>query len=201
MLRYQQARLGELTPLFAAMSESAPTLLTWHAARALAHTEAGEWEQGQQVIDELLAADYYHRTEEPHWLIGMSCLGSALAAVGTDTTAMSTAYDALASRAPMFASIMPLSLGSQERVMGELAFALGRLDEATTHFLAAVEANERAPAPAFTARSQVGLIRCRLARGATVDDPEIIELIQAVRGAVERYGLTRVNDLLNAALT
>ncbi len=200
MLRYQQARLGELTPLFTAMSESAPTLLTWHAARALAHTEAGECEQAQQVIDDLLAADYYHRPEEPHWLIGMSCLGSALAAAGTDPAAMAAAYDALATRAPMFASIMPLSLGSQERVMGELALAMGRLDAAVDHFTAGIEASDQAPAPTFAARCRVGLIRCRLEQGVPTEDPEIVELAESVRVAIERFGLTRVEDLLSEAI-
>jgi tetratricopeptide (TPR) repeat protein len=201
MLRYQQARLNELTPLFAAMSESAPTLLTWHAARALAHTEAGEWEAAQQVIDDLLNVGYYDRPEEPHWLIGMSCLGSALAAIGTDSAAMSAAYEALAGRATIFSSIMPLSLGSNERVLGELAFALGRVDDAAGHFAAAVKANEQAPAPTFAARSRVGLIRCLLSQGRTPDEPEVAEQIAAVRAAAEQYSLTRVNDLLNDALS
>jgi hypothetical protein len=34
-----------------------------------------------------------------------------------------------------------------------------------------------------------------------VDNPEVAELVASVRSAAEQYALTRVNDLLNAALT
>jgi class 3 adenylate cyclase/tetratricopeptide (TPR) repeat protein len=201
MIRYQQNRLGELTPLFAAMSESAPTLLTWHAARALAHTEAGEWHEADDAVADLLAANYHERPEEPHWLIGVSCLGSALAAIGKDAATMATVYEIIAERGGIWSSIMPLSLGSNERVLGELALALGRVESATAHFEAAIESSVRGPAPTFAARSRIGLIRSLIQRGRSADDLEIVEIVELVRKEAELHSLTRLQVLLDAALT
>jgi len=201
MIRYQQNRLSELTPLFAAMSESAPTLLTWHAARALAHTEAGEWDEADDAVADLLAARYHERPEEPHWLIGLSCFGSALAAIGKDAATMATVYDIIAARGGIWSSIMPLSLGSNERVLGELAFALGRIEAAIGHFEAAIESSLRGPAPTFAARSRVGLIRCLIRQGRAADDVEVAELASLVRAEIDLHSLTRLKVLLESALT
>jgi hypothetical protein len=141
-------------------------------------------------------ADYPHRPGEPHWLIGMCCMGTAAAAVGDAETA-ATVYAALAPYANTWASIMPLSLGSTHRVLGELALCMDRLDDAETHLRAAIASNDAGPAPAFAARARVALIATLLRQRR---DAEIQELVDAVTDAVTRYGLARVEQMLHAVV-
>jgi tetratricopeptide (TPR) repeat protein len=193
MVRYHQARLDEMLPLLSTSTAETPTLLAWHSALALAYAEVGQLDDAEAVVARIFEAGYPVRPQEPQWLIGMSCLGSALATIGRDVNAMTTAYDALASRAEIWSSIMPLSLGSNERVLGELAFSLGRVDDAIAHFERAVESNDLGPCPPFAARSRVGLIRCLTQTG---DRERAENLAVEVRDAIARYGLTRVQVLL-----
>jgi class 3 adenylate cyclase/tetratricopeptide (TPR) repeat protein/energy-coupling factor transporter ATP-binding protein EcfA2 len=201
MIRYQQDRLNEIIPLFAGGSTQTPTLLTWHAALAMAYAETGELEQAAQVAARLTSAGYASHPEEPHWLIGMSCLGTALAAVGGDRAEMRLVYDGLSSRAHLWSSIMPLSLGSNERVLGELALALGDLDMARGHLERAVEANDAGPSPVFTARSRALLVGCLRQQGVPADSPVVAALVEATREACNRHDLIRVRAILDAALT
>jgi hypothetical protein len=95
---------------------------------------------------------------------------------------------------------MPLSLGSNERVLGELAMALGDLDAARGHFERAVVANSAGPSPTFTARSQARLVGCLVASGVPADDPELMDLIAAVTATCDRFDLPRVRTILEAEL-
>lgn len=192
MIRYEQGRLHELRELFAAALARAPRLLTWHAALAMADVELGELDDARRLVRHMIDADYPGRPSEPHWLIGMCCLASAVAGIG-DRGAAEVAYAALAPFGPNWASIMPLSLGCTHRVLGELALTLDRLDDAEQHFRAAIAANDAGPAPGFAARSRIGLIATLQRRGETAEVPE---LIAEVRDAVDRHGLTRVRQLL-----
>jgi tetratricopeptide (TPR) repeat protein len=197
MVRFQQARLAEMIPLLAGASSSTPTLLTWHAALALAYAEVDQLDAAERVTSMLIEAGYPQRPQEPHWVIGMSCLGSALAAIGRDPKGMQAAYDALLPRARIWASIMPLSLGSNERVLGELALALGRTEDAVGHFERAVRSNDAGPSPTFAALARVGLIQALRKSG---DAERAATIADEVSAAVDRHGLARVADRLEAAL-
>jgi class 3 adenylate cyclase len=196
MVRYDQGRLGDLVDMSHAAIARAPRLYTWHAALVMALTELDRFEEAQAIVDELLDADYPGRRAEPHWLIGMGCLGSAVAAIG-DTAAAARVYTALLPRAGRWASIMPLSLGSIDRVLGELASSLGWHDEAEQHFRAAITSNDAGPAPGFGARSRLGLMNVLAARGGPGDAAEIEQLTSEVRGILDRHDLARVALLLD----
>jgi tetratricopeptide (TPR) repeat protein len=199
MIRLEQSRLAEITDLFAAALSRASSLYTWHAALALALTETGEPARARELVAQMMAVDYPAHPGEPHWLVGMSCLGSTVAALGDVATAK-VVYDALAPCAAHWASIMPLTLGSNERVLGSLALALGRPHDAERHFRAAIASNDAGGAVSFAARSRVGLVDALLQQGAGAADAELRRLIADVRGEVERHGLVRVGEQLDAVL-
>jgi tetratricopeptide (TPR) repeat protein len=194
MIRYEQARLSELVDLVHGALARSPRLYTWHAAGAMAFTELGRYDEAREMVAQMIAADYPARPSEPHWLIGMSCLGSSVAAIG-DATVAEVVYDALTPCAGQWASIMPLSLGAIDRVLGELALTLGRPDVAEKHFRLAVASNDAGPAVSFAARSRLGLVRALVGQGARLADPEPSALLAAVRDTAERHGLTRVGQL------
>ena len=193
MVRYEQGRLGDLIDMSHAAIARAPRLYTWHAALVMALTELDRVDEARTVMDELLRVDYPGRRGEPHWHIGMSCLGSAAAAIG-DRAGAERVYEALLPSSGRWASIMPLSLGSLDRVLGELALTLGRFDAAVTHFTKAIAVHDAAPAPSFSARSRIGLIRTLLATGR--DEGRVEQLRAEVRAILDRHDLPRVAALL-----
>jgi tetratricopeptide (TPR) repeat protein len=195
MVRLEQGRLTELVDMAHTAIGRSPRLYTWHAALAFALTELDRLDEARAVVDELLAVGYPSRRGEPHWLIGMSCLGSAVAALG-DARDARVVYDALQPCAGRWASIMPLSLGSTERVRGELAAAFGDLDAAAAHLRAAIEAHDTAPAPGWAARSRLGLLRVCLSRGEARDHATVAALTDEVRGILDRHDLPRSAALL-----
>jgi tetratricopeptide (TPR) repeat protein len=195
MIRYEQGRLDELTDLVDGALSRSPRLYTWHGAGAMAFAELGREDRARELVTVMLDADYPSRQSEPHWLIGMSCLGSAVAELG-DGAAAQRLYAALHTSGGQWASIMPLSLGSIERVLGELALAADRAADAERHFRAAIASNDAGPAPSFAARSRLGLLRALRAQGIAMDAAEPAELAAAVEQAADRYGLVRVAQLL-----
>jgi len=193
MVRYEQGRLEDLVDMAYAAIARAPRLYTWHAALVMALTELDRLDDARVVADQLLEVDYPGRRGEPHWHIGMSCLGSAVATLN-DVDAAARVYAALLPSAGRWASIMPLSLGSLDRVLGELALVLGRWDDAIRHFTSAIEDHDAAPAPSFGARSRIGLMRALTASGR---EPALVDqLREDVQDILDRFDLPRVATLL-----
>jgi hypothetical protein len=199
MVRYEQGRLTELVDMAHTAIARAPRLYTWHAALVMALTELDRLDEARLVVDELLAVNYPDRRGEPHWLIGMSCLGSAIATLG-DAPAAAKVYSTLLPSAGRWASIMPLSLGSIDRVLGELALTLGHWEAAAGHFRSAIVDHDAAGAPGFAARSRLGLMRALRAAGrqspaGAID--EIAALESEVRRILAGHDLPRVVTLLD----
>ena len=194
MIRYEQGRLTELVDMAHAAIARAPRLYTWHASLAMALTELDRFDEGRAVVEELLEVDYPGRRGEPHWLIGMSCLGSAAASLG-DADIAARIYPVLAPCAGRWASIMPLSLGPVDRVLGELALSMREWETAAAHFEAAVVLNDAAGAPGFAARSRIGLMQALSA--ADRDAERVLALATEVCTTLDRHDLPRVATLLD----
>ena len=195
MLRYEQGRLDELAPLFEAAIARNPRLRNWHAALAMAQTELGRIDEARVVVAQMMSADYPANRTEPHWLLGMCQLGSAAAKIDQPQIAQ-TVYDALRPHAGEWPSIMAMTLGSVDRILGELAHAIGRDDLAEQHFRAAIVSNDLAPAPGLAARARVGLMEVLLGRSDADAGAEFAVLAAQVRAAIDGRGLLRAETLL-----
>jgi tetratricopeptide (TPR) repeat protein len=195
MIRYEQGRLTELVDMAHARIAKSPKLYTWHASLAMSLTELDRFDEARAVVRQMLDVGYPTRKGEPHWIIGMACLGSAVAALG-DPADAAAVYTALLPSAGRWASIMPLSLGSVDRVLGELATTIGRLDDAEGHFSAAIAAHDAAPTPGYAARSRLGLMRVLMLRDPKGNADAVADLAGQVRVLTERYELPRVATLL-----
>jgi tetratricopeptide (TPR) repeat protein len=199
MIRYEQGRLGELMDLFAGALQDTPRLYTWHGAIAMAHAETGRLDEARPMVEELLSVDYHLRPGEPHWLIGVVNLSSAVARLG-DAKAAAKLYPALLPYAGHWASVMPMTLGSIDRILGQLAVVLGRWDDAERHFTDAINAHDAGPAPSFAARARLGLITVLGSRAGPGDKERIPPLADEVRELARRHQLTRVMEQLRIRL-
>ena len=197
MVRYEQGRMGELVDMAHARIAKSPRLLTWHCSLVMSLTELDRIDEARPVVRELLDAGYQRRRGEPHWIIGMMCLGSAVAAIGDPADAQ-TVYEALAPCEGRWASVMPMSLGAVDRVLGELATAAGRLDDAERHFRSAIAAHDAAPTPGYAARSRLGLARVLVLQDDHANADAIADLTSQVRQLTDRYELPRVSALLES---
>lgn len=199
MIRYEQGRLGELLELLTANLAAAPRLYTWHGGIAMAYAETGRLAEAKPMVDELLSVGYHQSTGEPHWLIGMVNLSSAVARLG-DKDAAAVLYPALAPYAGHWASVMPMTLGAVDRILGQLAVVLGAWDDAERHFADAVRIHDAAPAPSFAARARLGLITVLAARNRPGDRDRISLLADEVRSIARRHRLVRVMQQLGIRL-
>lgn len=197
MIRYEQGRMAELVDMAHARIAKSPRLYTWHCSLAMSLTELDRLDEARPVVRELLDGGYPRRRGEPHWIIGMSCLGTAVAALGDPADARAV-YDALVPCEGRWASIMPLSLGSVDRVLGELATTAGQFEDADRHFRAAIAAHDAAPTPGYAARSRLGLARAMALHDAEGNAETILDLLAQVRSVTDRYDLPRVAALLES---
>jgi class 3 adenylate cyclase/tetratricopeptide (TPR) repeat protein len=199
MIRYEQGRLGELLEMLASNLAEAPRLYTWHGGIAMAYAETGRLDEAKPMVDELLALDYHQRTGEPHWLIGMVNLSSAVARLG-DRDAAAALYPALEPYAGQWASVMPMTLGAIDRILGQLAVVMGEWNAAERHFAEAVRIHDAAPAPSFAARARLGLITVLAARNGPGDMERIPVLADEVRAIARQHRLERVMEQLGIRL-
>jgi class 3 adenylate cyclase/tetratricopeptide (TPR) repeat protein len=195
MIRYEQGRLEELAPLFEAAIARGPRLHNWHAALAMAQAELGRIDEARVVVSQLMALDYPSKRTEPHWLLGMCCLGSAVSKIDQPQIAQ-TAYEALRPHAGEWPSIMAMTLGSVDRILGELAQAIGANEAAERHFRAAITSNDLAPAPGLAARARIGLMDVLRRRSDAGASAEFASLAAQVRDTIAGRDLRRAELLL-----
>jgi class 3 adenylate cyclase/tetratricopeptide (TPR) repeat protein len=196
MIRFEQGRLQDLAPMFEAAIARGPRLHNWHAALAMAQVELDRIDEARVVVGQLMAVDYPGQRSQPHWLLGMCCLGSAAARAEQPDVARGV-YDALLPHAGEWPSIMAMTLGSTDRILGELAFSLGRDADAQAHFRAAIASNDAAPAPGLAARARIGLMSVLARRGDPAARQEFVELGRQVRATIDGRGLDRAQTLLD----
>jgi class 3 adenylate cyclase/tetratricopeptide (TPR) repeat protein len=195
MIRFEQGRLEELAPLFEAAIARGPRLHNWHAALAMAQAELGRVDEARVVVSQLMAIDYPALRTDPHWLLGMCCLGSAAAKIDQPDVAR-VIYDALRPHAGEWPSIMAMTLGSVDRILGELAHSIGEDELAEQHFRAAIASNDLAPAPGFAARARIGLMDVLRSRPEATAGAEFAALDAQVRADIDGRGLHRAEKLL-----
>ena len=156
----------------------------------LIHVLLGERDLARATFEEFR---YMPGTMEvgPRWAALLALIG-AVAVILDDTGTADRVYGELSGLAPGYAgdgSGLVFSGGSAERVIGDLALATGRVDEAIHRYTNAIEMNGRIGARPFLALSRLGLARALVAKGSPGDLPAARTLVTAAAAEFRRLDL------------
>ena len=164
-IRRDQGRLGEMVDEVRQIVTEHPWITTWRGVFPLVLVEGGHAREARELIDELDDEGFDQIPRDLFWLTTVSVLAEATALVGSDDQRERV----FALLEPHRDRCIPASLaacwGSVSAVLGRLAIALRRPEEAVGHFEHAAEAEERLGAPAALERTRRDLARAREAAG------------------------------------
>jgi DNA-binding CsgD family transcriptional regulator/tetratricopeptide (TPR) repeat protein len=151
-----------------AMLSLAPSIPLVRVFVPLMHALLGENDQARAKFEE-----FRHMPGSaevgPRWAALIGMIG-VVAVILDDTDTADRVYEKLSGLAPAYmgdGTGIVFSGGSTQRVVGDLALATGRVDEATRRYTDAIEMNARIGARPFLALSRLGLARALLARALT----------------------------------
>jgi len=195
-IRREQGRLAELEPAVTTMVERHAALPIWRAGLALLHVDAGRPEAAQRALDVLADERFANYPRDANWIPLLAIAGEVASAVG-DTERAAVLLDLLAPYADRMIVLGTgvACWGSVARVLGTLATALGRWDEAEAQLARALAVHVRANAPILVALTQIDQARLLAARG---DQTRAGELLAEARDVAQTLGLTRIAARVDA---
>jgi class 3 adenylate cyclase/tetratricopeptide (TPR) repeat protein len=190
MLAYHRGQLDELLPLVAEAAEGSPSLV-FPAAQALWLAQAGHEREARAMVDRLITDPGLERWPRTWmWLFEFTMISETISLVGPDQL-IAVCYEMLL---PFQSRQIALAWaannhGSVAYVLGRLARQLGRLEDAETHYAAAIEQNRQFGFKPHVARSQAALANLLAERGGTRDRDRAISFLNASRAAADELGL------------
>jgi hypothetical protein len=180
-------------------AEQGVTLPVWRAALALLHATLGRTDAARQELSDLGKAEYRDLPRDGNLLATYANLAQLCALLDAPSFAeplvplIAPHVDAVI--VPAFAAGC---LGSAARYAGLLAQTLGRPEEATAYFEAALATNERIGALPLLAHTQRELASILRARGARGDRDRASTLEAAAAATAARLGLVGLQRRLAA---
>jgi eukaryotic-like serine/threonine-protein kinase len=166
-LRWQQGRLAELTPLIAEWAARFPAFTGARVGLALACAQAGNVGHGRELIDGL-ANDGLDFARDQLWLWMLALLGEACLAIG-DTSHLERVCELLRPYAQRIVTIASACcLGATGYLLGRMAGALGRIDDAVAQLERAYEIDAGLGAY-LRVRTATALAEAHLERGASAE--------------------------------
>jgi tetratricopeptide (TPR) repeat protein len=198
-IRFEQGRLGELHPLLAEVAAAVP-VKAFRAMLVLATLHLGLRDEATAMLRADAAQGFGDVPWDAAWDVTLAVYGQAAAELGEREPAAALRR-LLAPWRDQAISPGVGGWGVVARVTGNLAFALGELDDARADLARAVELHDRMGAPLWAARSRVELARALVANGGTGELAAARSLLaDAIRVAEER-GLPALSARATALAT
>lgn len=194
VLKWEQDELADVEAMMTGFRDARPGLSDIvRSALAWLYAETGRPEQARPELQALVAnLDGYQ--VRLGWLAGIGWL--AQAAYLLEDVSAEVLYDALlpfvARHAAFPGAVTSAYWGSVERMLGNLAHAMGSYDLAVEHGERGLAAHGRVGAVAFVARSQYDLARALLARAAADDGDRARRLLAEAEATAARMGLVNL---------
>lgn len=187
-LRYEQDRLdGEIIDANIQMRKVAPRLSSIPARLAFYLTEVGRLPEAAELLDEATQAGLGSLNHDDLRLYALAHWGLTAVRVGNrDATA--EVYDLLYPYRSQLIYPVPIAFSSAHAILGHLAGALDRYDDAEQHFAAATALHDRIGAPLFEARNLLYWAQMLLTRNAEQDTPRAVELLHRARDTARDLG-------------
>ena len=170
-LAHLRGEVETLAPLAHALADEYPSIPAWRAGEAFVHAEAGNLADARRAFEVLAADDFATIPRDANWHPGVCVLACVAEFLG-DAARGAVLYDLLLPYADDFiiAGTPAVCFGSGHWALGLAAAAAGRLDTAVDHLAIAVERNEAAGSPGWTARARMDLARVLARRRQPGDD-------------------------------
>jgi tetratricopeptide (TPR) repeat protein len=203
LLRLDQGRAGELVDELgrASLLPSAPA---WGAATALALAGLDRREEALALVATLAEGGFASIPRNAVWMTTLVC---AAGAVGhfDDPVHADELYELLLPFADRICvPVGPvLCLGPVSRILGMLARAAGRPDEALGHYAHALERSRELGSPPLVARIRLGAAKAHLLRGAEGDATAAMRLLEQAAAAAAELGMAELGreiDLLRSSI-
>jgi DNA-binding winged helix-turn-helix (wHTH) protein/tetratricopeptide (TPR) repeat protein len=171
------------------------------AGEAAYRAEAGDVDGARRSFEALAAHEFADIARDEHWLVTLTTLAAACAALG-DARRAATLYDQLRpfARRNVVHDLLRTYNGSVSLHLAQLAGAMGRLDAATRHFEDALEMNTRIGARPFLALTQYEYARLLVERGRAADRRRAVALLDQAAALGEELGLAGVRRARTAEL-
>ncbi len=193
-IRRDQGRLAELEPLVQNAIERFPEEPAWRAALTIVFLETGRLAEAQASYSGLAVGspeEILRGTGQPG--ITLPLLAELCASLG-DTKRAALFYARLL---PYAGRILDLagrrgSLGSADRVLGNLQSVLSGWEAAERHFRRALAMLERLGARPWLARTQLDYARMLRTRNAAGDDQEARVLLDQALATAREIGMAKV---------
>jgi class 3 adenylate cyclase len=195
-LRRLQGRSQELLPVVRGLVEQFPAIPAWRTARASLAATAGDREEATLELERLAADDCAAIPRDINWLPAISLMGEAAAIVGErDLAAM--LYEKLAGYdgKVLVVGRAASSNGPVARVLGLLAWAMGRLEDAQRHLEAGIEQSRQMGDRPFVALARAELGRVLLERGGAERQERALALLGESISSAREMGARAIVDL------
>jgi tetratricopeptide (TPR) repeat protein len=190
LLRTLEGRLSELEEALAMFVANYPRQPAWRCAFAFLQSQLGRHERAREVIDELAPDDFAAIPRDNIWFVGITMLAEACAVSGADRHAAT--FERLLSPYRGLCVVSPDAawLGPVDRVLGLLAAAQGRYEDALEHLVRASECCERARAMSILTWARLDHAEVLLQRGHGADTEMARALARAALTTAESSGMS-----------
>ena len=190
VLRWEQGRLAELDDEVRDWAnEYRASYPVWRCVLAELDAELGREGKARATFEELAASDFTDLPFNDEWLLGMALLTQTCAFLG-DSRRAAVLYERLLPFAETnVVSYIDVTLGSVQRSLGVLAATMHRFDEATQHFDAALQMNERMGARPWVAHTRHDHAAMLRDRGAPGDREKAVELARLALASYRELGM------------
>jgi tetratricopeptide (TPR) repeat protein len=160
------------------------------ATIALVALDEGREDDARRLLDEIARPGLAALERDEHFLLTTAIVSDLILWLG-DRTRAAELYGALLPYAHLFAfhDLLRTFAGSVSGELGELAHALGRLDDSVAHYEAALAHERRVGARAAAVSSQFGLARALRARGGPGDAERAGALLAEAEASAALLGI------------
>ncbi|HEY4609968.1 MAG TPA: LuxR C-terminal-related transcriptional regulator, partial [Ilumatobacteraceae bacterium] len=150
-IRREQGRLADVLPLMRVLSQGGDGQAIWRPGLTVLYAELGMIDEARHELEALAPGGFAVVPRDSVWPACLTFLAEACIACGDTAHAelLLRELDQYAGRNLMVA--MTTCFGPADRLRGGLAQLLGRLDEANTHFRAAMALADRSESPVWRA--------------------------------------------------
>ncbi|BBX72114.1 AAA family ATPase [Mycobacterium shinjukuense] len=186
-LRYEQGRFEEIIDANVEMRKLAPRLSSIPARLSFYLTELGRLDEAAELLGEITQAGFGSLNHDYLRLYALAYWGLTAVRVG-DRNVIAEIYDLLYPYRSHLIYPIPIAFSSAHTILGRLAGALGRFDDAEGHFAAAAVVHDRIGAPLFEARNLLYWAEMLLSRNADADKPRALTMLHRARDIAAALG-------------